>query len=92
MKQIIKRKLKKRLNGRNFTRRFAVKDEWEGCDYWLGLGDDERQERLQQSEQSHKRQKIMTFAKYVDVTDFEHLYLTNQSFRGFVDRIKRKNK
>ncbi len=60
------------------------------CDYWDRLGDDERQEILKQSSGSQKKEKIMDFAKYVDVADFEHFYLTSHAFRAFVDRVRKR--
>lgn len=92
MKKEIRQKLKKRLINRNSKRRFAYRSEWENGVFWSGYDDEERQAILRNGHISTKRQKILNFAKYVDVTDFEYFYLTNHAFRGFVDRIERKKK
>lgn len=88
MKTALKRQFKKRLKQRDATRRFAVEPEWEKGEFWSGYDDDERQAILRDGHILRKRQKITSFAKYVDVADFEYFYATNHAFRAFVDRVR----
>ncbi len=87
MKQILRRKLKRRLKKLSSSKNSAINPFWIR---WTGLSREEIEAHLAESEKEAKRAKIVNFAYYVDVEDFEHFYKTNHAFRRFVQAIEKK--